>query len=65
MAIKLPRDVTLGIAYDGAFNCTVLRAVVLTQYHRVTDGQTGRRTDGRTELPLLVQRLQCEHCGAL
>jgi len=28
-------------------NCIVLRAVVLTQYRRVTDGQT----DGRTELP--------------
>jgi len=28
-------------------NCTVLRAVVLTQHRRVTD----RRTDGRTELP--------------
>ena len=27
-------------------NCTVLRAVVLTQYRRVTDGQTDRRTDG-------------------
>jgi len=26
-------------------NCTVLRAVVLTQYRRVTD----RRTDGRTD----------------
>jgi len=24
-------------------NCTVLRAVVLTQYRRVTDGQTDRR----------------------
>ena len=32
-------------------NCTVLRAIVLTQYRRVTDGrtdgQTDRRTDGR------------------
>ena len=28
-------------------NCTVLRAVVLTQYRRVTDGQTDRRTDRR------------------
>ena len=27
-------------------NCTVLRAVVLTQYRRVTDGQTDGRTDG-------------------
>ena len=36
-------------------NCTVLRAVVLTQYRRVTDGQTDRQTngwtDGQTELP--------------
>jgi len=28
-------------------NCTVIRAVVLTQYWRVTDRQTDRRTDGR------------------
>jgi len=27
-------------------NCTVLRAVVLTQYRRATDGQTNRQTDG-------------------
>jgi len=27
-------------------NCTVLRAVVLTQYRRVTDGQTNGQTDG-------------------
>jgi len=26
-------------------NCTVLRTVVLTQYRRVTDGQTDRQTD--------------------
>ena len=31
-------------------NCTVLRAVVLTQYRRVTDRQTDRQTDGQTEL---------------
>jgi len=30
-------------------NCTVLRAVILTQYRRVTDGQTDRRTDRRTD----------------
>jgi len=30
-------------------DCTVLRAVVLTQYRRVTDRQTDGRTDGRTE----------------
>ena len=31
-------------------NCTVLRAVVLTQYRRVTDGRTDGQTDGQTEL---------------
>ena len=30
-------------------NCTLLRAVVLTQYRRVTDGQTDRQTDGQTD----------------
>ena len=30
---------------------SVLCAVVLTQYRRVTDGQTDRQTDGQTELP--------------
>jgi len=30
-------------------NCTVLRAVVLTQYQRVTDGRTDRQTDRRTD----------------
>ena len=30
-------------------NCTVLRAVVLTQYRRVTDGRTDRQTDGQTD----------------
>jgi len=29
-------------------NCTVLRAVVLTQYRRATDGQTDIQTDGIT-----------------
>ena len=29
-------------------NCTVLRAVVLTQYRRVTDRQTDERTDGQS-----------------
>jgi len=30
-------------------NCTVLRAVVLTQYRRVTDRGTDRRTDRQTD----------------
>jgi len=42
-----PRHILL----SDSVNCTVLRAVVLTQYQRVTDrqtdGQTDRRTDGR------------------
>jgi len=33
------------LLYDSA-NCTVLRAVVLTQYRLVTHRQTDRRTDG-------------------
>ena len=37
---------TRHILLSNRANCTVLRAVVLTQYRRVTDGQT----DGRTEL---------------
>jgi len=34
------------LLFNGA-NCTVLRAVVLTQYRRVMDERTDRRTDGR------------------
>jgi len=34
------------LLYDSA-NCTVLRAVVLTQYRRVTERRTDRQTDGR------------------
>ena len=30
-------------------NCTVLRAVVLTQYRRVTDGRIDRQTDRQTD----------------
>ena len=36
------------LLFNGA-NCTVLRAVVLTQYRRVTDRPTDRQTDGRTD----------------
>ena len=38
---------TRHILLSNGENCIVLRAVVLTQYRRVTDG----RTDGQTELP--------------
>jgi len=34
------------LLYDSA-NCTVLRAVVLTQHRRVTDRRIDRRTDAR------------------
>ena len=40
---------TRHILLSNSANCTVLRAVVLTQYRRVTDRQTDRRTDGRTD----------------
>ena len=37
---------TKHILLSDSANCTVLRAVVLTQYRRVTDGQTDKQTDG-------------------
>ena len=37
---------TRHILVSNGANCTVLRAVVLTQYRRVTDGRTDGRTDG-------------------
>jgi len=37
------------ILLSNGANCTVLRAVVLTQYRRVTDGRTDGQTDGRTD----------------
>ena len=36
---------TRHILLSNTANCTVLRAVVLTQYRRVTDGQTDRQTE--------------------
>ena len=42
---------TRHILLSNGVNCTVLRAVVLTQYRRVTDGRTDGQTDGQTELP--------------
>jgi len=56
---------TRHILLSDSANCTVLRAVVLTQYRRVTDEKTDRRTVGRTELLQLVQRLQCERRGGV
>jgi len=37
---------TRHILLSDSANCTVLCAVVLTQYRRVTDGQRHRQTDG-------------------
>ena len=39
------------LCYPTDANCTVIRAVVLTEYRRVADRQTDRRTDAQTELP--------------
>jgi len=39
-------DKTRHILLSSGANCTVLRAVVLTQYRRVTDGRTDGQTDG-------------------
>jgi len=38
---------TRHILLSDSANCTVLRAVILTQYRRVTDRHTEGRTDGR------------------
>ena len=40
---------TRHILVSNGANCTVLRAVVLTQYRRVTDGRTDGQTDGQTD----------------
>ena len=40
---------TRHILLSDSANCTVLRAVVLTQYRRVTDGRTDGRTDRQTD----------------
>jgi len=37
---------TRHILLSDSADCTVLRAVVLARYRRVTDGQTDRQTDG-------------------
>ena len=64
---------TRHILLPDSANCTVLRAVVLTQYRRVTDGQTDRRTDGiavaSTALAMralrrAVKRSLCTHAQA-
>jgi len=41
---------TRHILLSNSANCIVLRAIILTQYRRVTDGQTDGRMDRQTEL---------------
>ena len=53
---------TRHILLSDSANCTVLCAVVLTQYRRVTDGQTDGRTDGQTDGIAIGGTA---HCGAL
>ena len=60
---------TRHILLSNGANCTLLRAVVLTQYRRVTDGRRDRQTDRRTDriavantaLAMRALRAQCEH----
>ena len=40
---------TRHILLSNGANCTVLRAVILSQYRRVADRQTDRQTDGQTD----------------
>ena len=40
---------TRHIVLSNGANCTLLRAAVLAQYRRVTDGRTDRQTNGQTD----------------
>ena len=46
------------ILLSDSANCTVLRAVVLTQYRRVTDGRTDGQTDG-IDVAIAMRAMQC------
>jgi len=52
---------TKHILLSDSVNCTVLRAVVLTQYRRVTNEQTGGQTDGIAvaSTALAMRALRC------
>jgi len=56
---------TRHILLSDSANCTVLRAVVLTQYRRVTDRQTDGQTDGiavtSTALASIAARCKNHH----
>ena len=60
---------TRHILLSESANCTVLRAVVLTLYRRVTDRQTDgrrdRRTVGQTDGIAVASTALAMHCGAL
>ena len=56
---------TRHILLSNSVNCTVLRAVVLTQYRRVTERRTDRRTDGIALANTALAMRALRHCGAL
>ena len=60
MGIFFGFDKTRHILLSDSANCTVLRAAILTQNQRVTDGQTDEQTDGiaiaSTALAMLALR---------
>jgi len=49
---------TRHILLSDSANCTVLRAVVSTQYRRVTDGKTDGQTDRQTSRLVFTARLR-------
>ena len=53
---------TIHILLSNSANCTMPRAVVLTQYRRVTDRRTERQTDG---IAVASTALATQHCGVL
>jgi len=55
---------TRHILLSDSANCTVLHAVILTQYRRVTDEQADRQTDGNaiTSTALAMRALIAAHC---
>jgi len=54
---------TIHILLSDSVNSTVLRAVVLTQYRRVTDRQTDRRADGQTDRIAVASTALAKQCA--
>jgi len=50
---------TRHILLSDSAKCTVLRAVVLTQYRRVTNRRTDGRTDGQTDGIAVASTARC------